>query len=100
MAVQRGGNPPLWTLTLAPTDPMVVISTGTPGGYPSNTTLNLASPVTVPPGHWWLVFYPSMGFGSSGQFGRQPADTTNGSAASSSTPAAALAMAPPGRPRA
>ncbi len=72
-----GGNPPLWTLTLAPTDPMVVISTGTPGGYPSNTTLNLASPVTVPPGHWWLVFYPTMGFGSYGQFGRQPADTTN-----------------------
>jgi len=56
---------------------MVVLSTGTPGGYPSNTTLNLASPVTVPPGHWWLIFYPSMSFASAGQFGRQPADTVN-----------------------
>ena len=72
-----GGNAPLWTLTLAPTDPMVVISNGS-GGLPSNTTLNLPSPVTVPPGHWWLVFYPTMEFGSGGQYGRQPADTTNG----------------------
>ncbi|MBN1136666.1 MAG: hypothetical protein JXM73_08765, partial [Anaerolineae bacterium] len=27
-----GGNPPVWTLTLPPTDPQVVISNGTPGG--------------------------------------------------------------------
>ncbi len=73
-----GGNPPVWTLTLAPTDPQVVISTGTPGGYPSNTTLNLATPLTLPAGHWWLVFYPTMSFGSYGQYGRQPADTANG----------------------
>ncbi|MFZ2098783.1 MAG: DUF11 domain-containing protein, partial [Anaerolineales bacterium] len=26
---------------------------------------------------YWLVFYPSMGFSGGGQFGRQPADTTN-----------------------
>jgi len=57
---------------------MVVISTGAPGGFPSNTTLNLVSPVTVPAGHWWLVFYPTLSFGSYGQYGRQPADTANG----------------------
>jgi hypothetical protein len=73
-----GGNPPVWTLTLAPTDPQVVISTGTPGGYPSDTTLGLAAPLNLPPGHWWLVFYPTMEYGSYGQHGRQPSDTTNG----------------------
>jgi hypothetical protein len=73
-----GGNPPVWTLTLAPTDPQVVISLGTPGGYPSDTTLGLAAPLNLPPGHWWLVFYPTMEFGAYGQHGRQPSDTTNG----------------------
>ncbi len=73
-----GGNPPVWTLTLPPTDPQVVIGAGTPGGYPSDTTLSLLLPITIPPGHWWLVFYPTLSFGSYGQFGRQPADTTNG----------------------
>ncbi len=73
-----GGNPPVWTLTLAPTDPQVVISNGTPGGLPSNTTLNLATPVNLPAGHWWLVFYPTLDFTNYGQHGRQAADTTNG----------------------
>ena len=73
-----GGNPPVWTLTLAPTDPLVVISNGTPGGLPSNTTLNLPAPINLPPGHWWLVFYPALNFDSYGQYGRQPADTANG----------------------
>jgi hypothetical protein len=71
-----GGNPPLWTLTLAPTDPQVTISTGR-GGMPSDTTLDLAVPMLVPAGHWWLVFYPTMFFGTGGQFGREPSDTTN-----------------------
>jgi len=72
------GAPPVWTFTLAPTDPQVALSLGTPGGYLSNTTLNLSAPVTVPAGHWWLVFFPTMDFGAGGQFGRQPADTANG----------------------
>lgn len=71
-----GGTPPVWTLTLAPTNPQVTISAGT-GGFPSNTTLTLTTPVALPAGHWWLVFYPTMPF-SSGQYGRQPSDTTNG----------------------
>jgi len=45
---------------------------------PSNTQLNLATPLVLPPGHWWLVFYPTGGFDSVGQYGRQPADTANG----------------------
>jgi len=72
-----GGNPPVWTLTLPPNDPAVVITNGS-GGMPSNTQLNLATPLVLPPGHWWLVFYPTGAFGSVGQYGRQPADTANG----------------------
>jgi len=72
-----GGAPPLWSIALPPTDPQITYSTGT-GGYPSNTTLNLTTPVVLPPGHYWLMFYPTMGFGAAGQYGRQPADTTNG----------------------
>jgi len=47
-------------------------------GYLSNVTLTLNSAVTVPAGHWWLVFYPTMNLSPGGQYGRQPADTTNG----------------------
>ena len=72
-----GGNPPVWTIALPPDDPQVALSNGT-GGMPSNVTLNLAVPARLPAGHWWLVFYPVMSFGTGGQYGRQPADTTNG----------------------
>ena len=72
------GAPPIWTLTLPPTDPQVIITTGTPGGYPSNTQLNLPAPIILPPGHYWFVFYPTLNFTTYGQFGRQPADTANG----------------------
>ena len=76
-----GGNAPYWTITLPPTDPQVAISAGTPGGYPSNTTLTLTTPINLPAGTWWLYFYPTMSFGSYGQFGRQASDTTNGAVA-------------------
>jgi hypothetical protein len=66
----------LWSQTLAPTDPRVTITVGS-GGFPTNTALNLAVPVAVPAGHWWLVFYPTMAFDTGGQYGRQPADTTS-----------------------
>ena len=67
----------VWSITLPPTDPQVTITVGS-GGMPSNATLNLVEPVSVPDGHWWLVFYPSLAFSGGGQFGRQPADTANG----------------------
>ena len=72
-----GGGAPYWSLTLLPTDSRVTLGYGTPGGFLSNTTLNLSSPISLPAGHWWLVFYPTMLFSSDGQYGRQPADTTN-----------------------
>ncbi len=67
----------MWTLTLAPTDPQVTITNGT-SSYPSNTLLTLTAPFGLGPGHWWLVFYPTMYYDPYGQYGRQPASTTNG----------------------
>ena len=72
-----GGNAPIWTLTLPPSDARVKISTGS-DGFPSNTSLSLLAPLELPAGHYWLVFYPTMSFTPFGQFGRQPADTVNG----------------------
>lgn len=72
-----GGSPPIWNLSLSPSDSQVVLSTGSPGGYLSNTTLNLSTPIDLPAGHYWLVFYPTLSFTTDGQYGRQPADTTN-----------------------
>jgi hypothetical protein len=70
------GIPPVWTITLAPDDPQVTISTGS-GGYNSDATLNLDDPALLDAGTYWLVFYPSGAFSGFGQYGRQPADTTN-----------------------
>ena len=71
------GSPPVWSLALAPTDPQVTITAGT-SGYPSNTLLTLSAPFGLPPGTWWLIFYPTMYFNPYGQYGRQPASTANG----------------------
>ena len=73
-----GGSGPQWNISLTPTDLQITISTGSPGGYLSNVTLNLATAVNLPVGEWWFIFYPVMDFTSSGQYGRQPSDTTNG----------------------
>jgi N-acetylneuraminic acid mutarotase len=72
-----GGSPPVWSLTLSPANPQVTISTGS-DGYPSDTSLRLTTPISLPPGHYWLIFYPTMTYSSSGQYGRQPADMNNG----------------------
>jgi len=72
-----GGVPPLWSLTVPPTDTRVTLEPGIPGGLLSTTTLNLINPINLNPGHYWLVFYPTLLF-ESGQYGRQPADTTHG----------------------
>ncbi len=69
-----------WSLSLPPTDPQVTLSLGT-GLSLTNATLNLTSPLLLPPGTWWLVFYPQMDFDTCGQYGRQLSETTNGHAA-------------------
>ncbi|MBN1550130.1 hypothetical protein JW979_01625, partial [bacterium] len=72
----EGGNAPFWSLSLAPTDSQVTISIGS-GGFMSNTAVTLSTPVVLPPGTWWIFFYPTMDFAVGGQFGLQPSDTTN-----------------------
>ena len=75
-----GGNAPVWSLAVAPTDGQVSITTGS-GGIPSNVTLTLAVPANLTTGTYWLVFYPSADYTVCGQWGRQRSDTTNGAAA-------------------
>jgi uncharacterized repeat protein (TIGR01451 family) len=72
-----GGLSPSWSLSLPPTHTQVTLGAGV-GGYTSNVTLTLAAPASLPPGVWWLVFYPRMDIATGGQYGRHVADTTNG----------------------
>src|SRR4030042_4654817 len=72
-----GSGSPLWSLSVLPSDPQVTLSLGV-GGYLTIVTLNLTTPIALPPGTYWLVFYPEMSFNSCGQYGRQVSDTTNG----------------------
>jgi len=85
------GNTPIWSISVAPTDTQVTITNGT-GGYPSNTRIDLTTPINLPAGTWWLFFYPTMGFSSGGQFGRQMSDTTNGAAAQFINPAGGFGL--------
>jgi len=72
-----GSGSPVWSLSVLPSDPQVTLSVGG-AGYPSFVTLNLTTPIPLPPGTYWLVFYPEMDFASGGQYGRHVSDTTNG----------------------
>jgi len=75
-----GGNPPLWSLSVPPTDAQVTLTTGT-AGYLTNVLFTLTTPFYLPAGTYWLLFYPEADFGSCGQYGRQVSDTTNGATA-------------------
>ena len=73
-----GGNPPIWSLSVIPTDSQVSLTTGT-GGFLSNVTLKLNTPIKLTPGTYWFVFYPEMSFTTcAAQYGRHVSDTTNG----------------------
>lgn len=72
------GADPVWTLTLPPSDPQVVLTNGSLYGQPSNVTLTLNTPTSLPPGTWWLVFYPTLSLSAGyGQWGRTVADSTS-----------------------
>ncbi len=68
------GGGAFWSLSLAPSDPQVTITPGV-GGFPSDVMLNLTTPISLPMGNWWFVFYPQMDFSVGGQYGRQTSDT-------------------------
>ena len=72
-----GSGSPVWSLSVAPADPRVTLTTGV-GGYLSNVTLKLTAPINLDPGTYWFGFYPEMSFTSYGQYGRHVSDTTNG----------------------
>jgi hypothetical protein len=60
-----GDGTEFWSLTLAPDDPQVGL-----GVYETeDVVLTLDTPISLPPGHWWLVFYPSLEFAQYGQYG-------------------------------
>jgi hypothetical protein len=63
-------NLPIVNIALPPNDAQVVLTDGT-RGYPTNVTLNLASPIYLNPGTYWLVFYPEMEWATCGGYGRQ-----------------------------
>jgi len=78
-----GVTTPVWSLSIPITDPLdsrITLAAGT-GGFLSNATVTLDSPHRLNPGTYWLVFYPELHSGVFGQYGRQPADTTNNSVA-------------------
>ncbi len=71
----NGGS--YWSLSLAPSNGQISLTNGL-GGYPSNIRLTMTSPLFLPAGRYWLVFYPVMSFGTAGQYGRYVSDTVNG----------------------
>lgn len=71
------GSPPVWSLTLAPTDPSVTLSKGILG-YLTNALLDLPSSLKLTPGRYWLLFYPTMEYSLFGQYGLVSAYTSNG----------------------
>jgi len=80
------GTAPVWSLSLAPTDAQITLTDGV-AGFQTNVALNLAAPLQLGPGTWWLVFFAVMDFEPNHcQCGRISADTTNGSDAMAINP--------------
>ena len=73
-------TPPIWSLSLSPSDTKVILSTGHNGDL-TNTLLNLPSPLVLTEGRYWLVFYPTLSYTPYGQYGRHAADTKFGEVA-------------------
>lgn len=72
-----GVTTPVWSISLHPLDPQISITKGT-NGNPANVTLNLASPIRLSPGQYWLIYSPEIKATFYGEHGRQPSDTENG----------------------
>ena len=74
-----GGSPPFWSLAVSPADSRIIIDTVVidPLVTQGDVTLELDSPVLLPSGTYWLVFYPRMDLVTYGQYGRFTADTAN-----------------------
>jgi hypothetical protein len=63
-----------WTLDLEPSDTGVKLVPGIQVNS-EDTHVILDPPLQLPPGKWWLFFYPVMRFQPNGQYGRLSSDT-------------------------
>lgn len=77
---------PVWSLDVLPSDAQVTLSVASGGANMLNVQLTLAAPFNLTAGTYWLVFYGTGEFATDGQWGRQPADTTNGATAQWANP--------------
>lgn len=72
-----GGNAPIWSLSVSPSDSQITILNGV-YDQPSDVILSLDTPANLSAGIYWLVFYPDMTVSTVGRYGRNPSDTTYG----------------------
>lgn len=79
-----GGNAPVWSLSLAPSDSQIGLTTSVTTGHLGDVTLTLATPVTLDAGGYWLVFYPTLNPGD--QFYWHASDTSFGNSAVAISP--------------
>jgi hypothetical protein len=55
-----GSGTELWSLSLLPGDPAVTLGIGIFDPITLDVSLAIGGPLYLPPGHYWLVFYPSL----------------------------------------
>jgi len=67
----------VWSISLPPGDAQVALLNGADGRL-SNVKLQLTTPIYLPAGRYWFVFYPVMFSATGGQYGRAVSDTVNG----------------------
>jgi hypothetical protein len=60
-----GDGSEFWSISLPPGDPQVGLGVS----ELEDVVLTLDTPVSLPPGTWWLVYYVSLEFASYGQYG-------------------------------
>jgi thermolysin len=85
-----GGNAPLWSLSVSPSNTQITLLDNE-DVQPGDVLLNLATPVNLAAGTYWLVFYPEMDYTAGfGQYGRVPSDTLYGYTAQVINPGGAI----------
>jgi uncharacterized repeat protein (TIGR01451 family) len=72
-----GSGTEVWSLSLAPGDSAVTISGATNNEATVDIIDAIGGPLYLPPGHYWLAFFPAMDFIPHGQFGWQTSGTMN-----------------------
>lgn len=82
-----GSGAEVWSISLPPTHTAVLITGATSGTATLDIVAAQGSPLFLPPGHYWLAFFPAMDFIPHGQFGWQTAGTHNLASAHFADPA-------------